>query len=252
MTLEKLKFWALGICAMSSAYAGAASSYLFDNPENEAYLGVRVAIDVTSAANGGAFYNNKAGFSAGAVYNIPLWMNLYFEPGVSVFYNTFGTNSWQDLVVETPVVDNAGVPVIGPDGEPEVISKEYPYQIDGSIRNFGFRIPLTVGYHFDFTEDVKVHVYTGPQLNLSVLARYHRNAVHVSGAEQPAESGSLFGTQGFKHIDLQWAFGAGITYQDYYLSLGGAWGITDMKSSTAVLPRDLRRNMFSITLGYNF
>lgn len=252
MTLKNLKLWIIGASAMCSASAGAASSYLFENPENRTYLGVRVALDVSSAANGGAFYNNKAGFSAGAVYNIPLWMNLYFEPGVSLFYNTFGTSSWNDLTVETPVLDASGVPVIGPDGEPEVDTRYYPYQIDGSIRNFGFRIPMMVGYHFDFTDDVKVHVFTGPQLNLSVLARYHRNAVHVSGAEQPAESGSLFGTEGFKHIDLQWAFGAGITYQDYYLSLSGAWGMTHMKSSTPVLPRDLRRNMFSITLGYNF
>lgn len=251
-SLKNLKMLGAGMVALFSVYDCEAESYMFDNPDNKATLGVRVSLDISSAANGGAYYNNRAGFSAGAVYNIPLWMNLYFEPGVSVFYNTFGTSAWDEVAVDVPVLDSAGAPVIGPDGNPVMDSKLYPYQIDGSIRNFGFRIPMMAGYHFDFTEDVKVHVFTGPQLNLSLLARYHRNAVRVSGAEEPAASCSLFGTEGFKHIDLQWAFGVGVTYQNYYLSLGGAWGLTHMKSSTELLGRDLRRNMFSISLGYNF
>ncbi|MDE6528975.1 MAG: PorT family protein [Muribaculaceae bacterium] len=229
----------------------AATTYLFDNPENRTYLGVRVGLDISSAANGGGYYSNMAGFSAGAVYNIPLWRNLYFEPGLSVFYNPFGTNSWSSYQVSVPVIEN-GAPVIGADGNPVTMESEVRYQIDGSIRNFGFRMPLIVGYHFDFTEDVKVHVYTGPQLNLSLLARYHRESVAVPEAVAPAESFSLFGTNGFKHFDLQWNFGVGLSYQTYYVGLSGSWGITDMKSGTALLPRDLHRNLFSITLGYNF
>lgn len=231
---------------------GAATTYLFDNPENRTYLGVRVGIDISSAANGGGYYNNKAGFSAGAVYNIPLWRNLYFEPGLSVFYNPFGTTSFDTYEVSRPVIDNSGMPVIGSDGKPVTTEEEVRYQIDGSIRNFGFRVPLLVGYHFDFAEDIKVHVYTGPQFNLSLLARYHSEGVKVPEAYAPAESFSLFGTNGFKHFDMQWNFGAGLSYQDYYVGLSGSWGLTDMKSGTALLPRNLHRNLFSINLGYNF
>ncbi len=111
--------------------------------------------DISSAANGGGYYSNKAGFSAGAVYNIPLWRNLYFEPGLSVFYNPFGTTSWDSYEVSVPVISD-GQPVMGSDGKPLTETKEIAYQIDGSIRNFGFRVPMLVGYHFDFTEDIKV------------------------------------------------------------------------------------------------
>ncbi|MDE5941597.1 MAG: outer membrane beta-barrel protein [Muribaculaceae bacterium] len=236
----------------ASANAGAASSYMFDNPENQAYFGARISLDISSAANGGGAYSNQAGFSAGAVYNIPVWTNLYFEPGLSIFYNTFGTSSWETSTSDLPQYDSNGNPLLNPDGSQVVISYPFNYQVDGSIRNFGFRIPMLVGFHFDVTEDVKVHVFTGPQLNLSLFARYYRNEVLVPEAKAPAESMSLFGTEGFKHADLQWNFGAGVTYQSYYLSLNGAWGITNMKSATTVLRRDLRRNLFAITLGYNF
>lgn len=229
----------LAIAAMSLTAFGsqAASSYLFDNPENHTYLGARVSLDIASAANGGGQYSNGAGFSVGAVYNIPVYRNLYVEPGLSLFYNTVGTSRWYE--VDPDAAEEEGV-------DPAL------YQIDGSIRNFGFRIPLLVGYHFDFTEDLKVHVFTGPQLNLSLVSRYHQDAVRVPGYEEGEWSTSLFGTKGFKHADLQWTFGAGLEYGRYYLGLSGAVGITDMKSASGVLDRDLRRNQFAISLGYNF
>ncbi len=251
MTMRFSKAMAIGAFFLCAGHAHTASSYLFDNPENRAFLGVRVGLDISSAANGGGYYSNKAGFSAGAVYNIPLWRNLYFEPGLSVFYNPFGTTSWDSYEVSVPVISN-GQPVMGSDGKPLTETKEIAYQIDGSIRNFGFRVPMLVGYHFDFTEDIKVHVYTGPQFNLSLLARYNREAVRIPEAQAPAESFSLFGTSGFKHFDIQWNFGVGLSYQTYYVGLSGSWGLTDMKSGTELLPRDLHRNLFSINLGYNF
>lgn len=232
--------------------ARSATSYMFDNPDNTTYFGARIALDISSAANGGGAYSNKAGFSAGAVYHIPLWMNLYFEPGLSVFLNNFGCSSWQTTTVQIPNLNPDGTPVLGPDNQPIIDEKDFSYQQDGTIRNFGFRIPMIVGYHFDFAEDVKVHVYTGPQLNINLLARYHREAVYVPSQEQEAETFGIFGTGGFKTLDFQWNFGVGLTWQTYYLGLGGAWGLTHMKSSTEMLPRDLRRNLFSITLGYNF
>ena len=237
MNKFKALFIAASMCA--SVGASAASSYLFDNPENRVYFGARASIDITSAANGGGLYSNAPGFSVGAVYNIPMFMNLYFEPGLSLFYNTLSTSHWSSFA--TGEIDPAT-------GDPVIV----PYQIDGSIRNFGFRIPLLVGYHFDFTEDIKVNVFTGPQLNLSLVSRYHQNEVRVPGEEQPSSSTSLFGTNGFKHFDLQWKFGVGVSYQRYYMDLSGAWGMTKIMSVSPMTSRGVRRNIFAITLGYNF
>ena len=58
------------LAAASSGVAGA-QSYMFDNPENRTYFGVRAGLDISSAANGGAMFSNKAGFSAGAYITYP-------------------------------------------------------------------------------------------------------------------------------------------------------------------------------------
>lgn len=235
--------------AASSVMSANAQSYMFDNPENRTFFGVRAGLDVSSAANGGAMFSNKPGFSVGAVYDIPVLANFYFEPGLYLFYNTFGTVHLENY--EYTLVDSEGN------------SSEFYklYQVDGTLRNFGFRIPMNFGYHFDFADDLSVHVFTGPQLNLGLVARYHQNEVITPGDEVvKSTSVDAFGTGGFKHIDLQWNFGVGLTYQRYYMSLGGSVGVTRMKSASVIqagpyevdLRRNIRRNLFNISVGYNF
>lgn len=237
------------LLALSAIPAASAQSYLFDNPENRAYFGVRAGIDISSAANGGAMFSNKPGFNVGAVYNIPVVANFYFEPGLHLFYNVFGTSTVQFF--EQTWVDEAGVEN----------TRDIPYQVDGTLRNFGFRIPLNLGYHFDFAPDLSVHAFTGPQLNLSLVARYHQNEVITPGNERvQSESVDAFGTNGYKHVDLQWNFGVGLTYQRYYMTVGGSVGITKMKSASVIpcgpynvdLGRSIRRNLVNISVGYNF
>jgi hypothetical protein len=227
-----------------------AQSYMFDNPDNHAYFGVRAGLDISSAANGEAYFCNKAGFSVGLVYNIPIVANLYFEPGLHLFYNTFGTTHIEDASYDK-VNEATG----------EVTTVPRYYQVNGTLRNFGFRIPLNIGYHFDFSDELSVAVYTGPQLNINYVARYHQNSVITPDNEHvSAGSVNAFGTNGFNHFDLQWNFGVGLNYQQYYVGLGGAVGVTHMMSAATIavgpyavsFPRDIRRNLFNITLGYNF
>ncbi len=65
MTMRFSKAMAIGAFFLCAGHAHAASSYLFDNPENRAFLGVRVGLDISSAANGGGYYSNKAGSRPG-------------------------------------------------------------------------------------------------------------------------------------------------------------------------------------------
>lgn len=240
---------AAAILAATAAPAVDAQSYMFDNPENRTYFGVRAGIDVCSTSNGGPIYSSKPGFTVGAVYNMPLWKNLYFEPGLSLFYNVFGTYTQQ---IQKQYWTDA-------DGNEN--SRDVLFAVDGTLRNFGFRIPLNFGYHFDFAPDLSVHVFTGFQLNLSAVARYHQNEViEPNGNRVSSASVSAFGTGGFKHADIQWNFGAGITYQRYYMSIGGSVGCTKMKSASVIpcgpyearLDRNIRRDLFNISVGYNF
>lgn len=221
-----MKKFIISLISVGAAMSASAQADLLENPDNHAYFGARVALDISSTADGNNYYSNGVGFSIGAIYNIPLYKNLYFEPGLSIFYDTFGT--------ETSINTPEGMP----DGS-----------VDGSIRNFGFRIPLVAGYHFDFTDDMQLSVFTGPQINLSLTAKEHF----------PGESYSIFGDQGFKHVDLQWALGVGLTWQKYYISLSGGIGMTKARDwkvrdekNTILFEDSFRRNNFSLAIGYNF
>ncbi len=78
--------------AMMLATSGFAQD-IFDAGEQDPYLGVRASLDITGVAGNISNiydFNNGVSFSVGAVYNITLFKNLYFEPGLSVFYNTAG------------------------------------------------------------------------------------------------------------------------------------------------------------------
>ncbi len=226
------------IAAAAIAPAAGAQSYLTENPDNKAYFGARIGIDVSSTAGQPTnVFSNGAGFSIGGIYNIPLVMNAYFEPGLSLFYDTFGTT-----ITTTQ----------------EFPSGAYTYEINGSIRNFGFRIPFNFGYHFDFTDEISVHLFTGPVLNLNLLARQYYPADKDADFEK--QNYSILGSGGFKHCDLQWDFGVAVTYNHYYVSIGGGVGITkayDLKinkpvSNEEIYRESFRRNIFNISLGYNF
>lgn len=198
------------LCLIGLGATTNAQDYLMDNPNNAAYFGIRASLDITSLQTppGDPFYN-RAGFSIGAVYNIPIWKNLFFEPGLSLFYNTAGIR---------------GIDYIG-------------FKIPSAIiNNWGFRIPFNFGYHFDITDDIRIIPYTGPMINLNL-------STSIKGVDN--NSG-----QGYNTFDFGWNFGVGVTYKKYYAAIGGTVGMTHYgKGSTY---NYVRRNIFDITLGYNF
>lgn len=216
---------------------------MFDNPDNSPYFGARISYelacpgDVTTSNDliKTAMFGNGSGFSIGGIYNIPLWKNLFFEPGVSLYYNTYSLN--RDLLRpgfldQTPTIDNA------------------------SMRQWGLRIPVNFGYRFDFTPDIAVSFFTGPEINLSFKGNLHFS-IDNSNITTPA-----FGKKGYlNRADIKWRFGVAATIFDhYYFALSGAAGMCNLIRSDFVsinpdgfeLTQKMHSNLFSLTLGYNF
>ncbi len=228
----------------------AQAQDIFDSGDMRPHFGARLSLDITGAAgniddmfeeNGIPNLTNSGfGFTASCIYNIPLYKNLYFEPGLGIFYNTVGLDGDHYTVNPNPLQPS----------DPQWISD---YTINGSVRNWGFRIPLLFGYHFDFTDAMRVSVFTGPQLNIGFYQKqvYDVHYADLAGApEDEHVSASCYG-HGFRRFDAQWVFGAAFHYNKYSIALSGGIGMTNLVDGQ-FSGYKARRNTFSITLGYDF
>lgn len=168
--------------------------------------GIRVAIDANIPGkwrgNGRSIkmYKPGAGIVVGGVYNVYMGRNLYFEPGLSAFYDTY---SYDDLTV------------LGNDG---VVDS------DPSVYKLGVRVPLTVGYVFSIGGNVDMSVFTGPELSYAFGGK-----VKVGDKEllQNIDT-TLFGADGQRRFDCAWKVGVGVPVNAFTVSVEAAFGLTDM------------------------
>lgn len=210
----------LGIMAPAMA---VADNYTYNGSENRDSFGVRAGVDISSAAGADDTYSNGVGGSVGAVYTKYLYRDFYIEPGAYLFYDTFGQTV-------TATAEPADVPV----------------DVDGSIRNFGIRIPVNMGYRLTLTDDMGLKFFTGPQMNMSLVARSHFN--DEEGVER-IEDTNILGKKGFKRFDMQWNFGVGLDYNRWFVGVTASAGVTKVMNRTF---EHFRRNYVMIAVGYTF
>lgn len=191
--------------------------------QSSSYFGARLSFDVTHPAGCNDGINNGSGFTLTGIYNMRVGQHVYFEPGVGVFYNTMG-----------------------------IRHVEYRDQLfDGSVRNFGLRIPLNVGYRFSLFDNFDLSAFTGPWFNVNLSTKAHLQPNFES--PDPVSSPSLF-DYGWHRFDMQWGFGIAATYAShYYIAVTGGIGVSSMATFSDLDGKHrLRRNTVSITVGYNF
>lgn len=203
-----------------------AQNRVVNNPENKGYFGIRAGGeiicpgDVTADNVGLSAFENGVGAELGGIYNIPVVANFYIEPGIKFYYNTYSLK--RDFL--------------------EIIQDEYELN-SASVRKFGMRIPVMLGYHFDFTEDVKFSLFTGPELEVGFLAKEHVKGPRIT------MTGTLYGDEGaMNRFDVLWGVGAGITVKHFYFGVSGGIGMLNMfKDSYA----KFHENRVTFSIGYN-
>lgn len=203
-----------------------AQNSVCNNPDNRAYFGIRVGGEITCPGNmkienvSVDVFKNGGGIEFGGIYNLPVVANFYIEPGLKFYYNSYSIKD--DLLV---------------------MDEDFNIT-DLSVRKFGLRIPVMAGYHFDFTPDIKLSVFTGPEFEIGLSGKGH---VNFDG-EKISES--IYGEDGgMRRFDLLWGVGAGITYQNYYFGVSGGIGMLNMVDDDYV---KFHENRVTLTLGYNF
>lgn len=208
-----------------SSMTALAQDEIFDNPDNKVYFGARLGLDISCPGDVSEdnvsfdMFDSGAGFDLGGILNIPLWKNLYFEPGLSIYYNTMGSD------IELADTELEGMTA------------------DLSVRRFGFRVPFQFGYRFDF-QPVAISAFTGPVLNYGLVGKYHMTV--KQGNLKGSESESCWDS--INRASIGWKFGVGATYGSYVFQISGTVGMTDsMKKNLKY-----HDNNIAITIGYNF
>ena len=205
-----------------------AQNPVFNNPDNRPYWGIRGSFDISihgdMETNGYKvkMFGQGYGGSVGAVYHLPVFANLFFEPGMSLYYDTYVID---DLYADNGISDS-------------------PQSVDADIRKFGVRIPLTIGYRFDIWENAGISILTGPELTYGFTARVSGDRYKELGL--PVNLYTSAG--GHKRFNFLWGVGAGLDINRFHISIIGYFGLVNMMHS----PITLHENVARVAFGYNF
>lgn len=178
--------------------------------DNGPIWGVRAAFDVNIPGDwhfeGGGpsvkMYKTGYGATVGAVCNLYLGKGFYFEPGASLFYDSY---SYDNLTI-----------MGDPDNADDAV-------FDPSLYKFGLRVPLMFGYTFG-NDNFSMSVYTGPEVSVALVGK-------VRLSDLPAEEvidNNLFGPNGHNRFDMAWKVGLGVPFGAWTVSLDAAIGVTDI------------------------
>ncbi len=221
------KFFVSAVLVVFACASVVAQNTIVNNPDNKAYFGIRVGGEVTcpgdiSVENVGlSVFKNGGGVELGGIYNVPVVANFYVEPGLKFYYNTYSLKADFMEDFQNDIIFNSV-----------------------SFKKFGMRIPVMAGYHFDFTNDIKVSVFTGPELEVGFSAKEYVKGHNIDVSE------SVYGEDGgMNRVNLLWGFGAGISYQHFYFGVSGGIGMLNMLSDSDA---KFHENRVTFSVGYNF
>lgn len=214
------------------------STMNLDNDNNKVFWGLRLSIDIacpSDLSTNGEFgfgsnsmtvsqkiLNNGPGFNIGGIVNIPVWKNLYFEPGANIYYHRNGIN--KNLLSDLD---------------------DYYSVTDAKYTEWGLAIPAVFGYRVDFS-DFSLSFFTGPELTLGFSNKMRYKFYDTdSNIELKAKEDS-----GLHKAAMGWRFGVGATFSDHYwFSISGAPGITNKAADSDC---SMHMGKVSFTFGYNF
>lgn len=223
MILRNILFSITAICACTLA-AQNATDTIPDNVSRSG-LGANLSFELTTPTGSHGRWSTGSGADVTIDYTFHLTPNWFVTPGIGGYYNTMGA--------DFSPADNSIT--------------------DGTVKNFGLRVPVMAGYSIDLSDNIALSFATGPQLNFNIYAREFSAPDFTNNIIRTGKPADLF-DYGFNRVDLQWGFFCGITYKQHYrIGLRGAAGITRTASiNDGARHLDIRRNNLALVLSYKF
>ena len=161
-------------------------------------------------------YTSGLGFSVGGVYSHYFNDNVFIEPSLSIFYDTYGC----DFIVS------------------EGMTSDY----SPGVYKVGLRLPVVFGYTFDIADDFGLSVFTGPELDYTFAGDYRWKSKSVQNLIGDLH---LFGKEGAqRRLSCAWKGGIGFPFSDWRVDFEAAVGMTDILPGVP----SCRENRFSLSL----
>lgn len=228
--MKKILSVLMGLVLSVSAVSAQS---IFNSGDNKAGLGIRVSYELACPGDVELsdmlkmdVYGNGSGLNFGAVYHMPVIFNFYFEPGVSLAYNTYSI----DKSYLSDGLSTAG--------------ESYRVEDDGTVRMWNLRFPILGGYRFDLLPFLGINLFTGPEIQFGLSGKNHFKVSTLNVVE------GAYGKDGqLNRTDVKWRIGVGVTlHKHLYGAISGAVGLCDQAREN----NKLHSNLFDITVGYNF
>lgn len=187
--------------------------------------GIRAAFDINMPSklsiNGVKTLELHTGYGAtvGALYSHWLNDNIFLEPGLSLYYDSY---TFEDIQVDLDKMAE------GP-----------------SLYKIGARVPLVIGYSYYLVDSFPMRVYTGPELSCAFGGKVNVKDKALDGAFRT----DLFGKNGLMNrVDCAWKIGLGVDFDIASICVEAAIGMTDVYKGVA----KLRDNRVAISLSHYF
>lgn len=189
-------------------------------------LGVRLSMELSTPSGATSYFKTGSGFTAGIVSRFSLPAKLFVEPGI--------------LFVYSAMTDKNPIPL-----------GDFMYQ--GSVKQYGIRVPINVGYRIFPNESFNIDVYTGPWINFNIASKQTLDPNFSAPTPVPTSSIDLM-KYGWRRVDTQWGFGLGFTFAEkYHVGVSGGIGMTPLaRFGNKDKKIRIHRNVVALTMGYNF
>lgn len=214
----------MSVTALCATAQTPADTLTTASGETGSHWGLDLGLELAIPSGSHGQWHTGSGAVLTGHYTLPLGARWYLEPALAVYYNTLGNDY--------------------------MYSDGYIY--DGTVKNVGLRVPLTVGYRLDVSETFTLDLATGPWLNVNVFARQY--GMPDTGAEEPVPHSVNLFRHGFRYAELLWGLRLSATFSEHYVvGFSAGIGLTPMaKSVIQDHTRHIRRNTVALLLGYKF
>ncbi|MDE6266188.1 MAG: PorT family protein [Muribaculaceae bacterium] len=213
----------LRLLALTLTLSVCAASYAAETDE-QPHFGVRLQYDMNKSTTLSDLVSWGPGVSVGAIYYAPFKKIGYFNAGLLLSYDTFkykGTAEYNST----------------------------PITVDGYLYTSGLKLPIQVGVNFIHKKNLKVSLYTGPQLyfNFGFRAHFDRTLSETEHIDT-----------GYKNsgMEVAWTFGAAADIHcHWHVHFDTNFGLSNIGMIDDLNPHELihlKRTELSVGVGYNF